>query len=284
MSVRWRSVGAVVGEASLAWSLAGLAAWLWHPLWTPLCMVAIATRQHALFILYHDAVHGLFARSIRLNDLIINAFVGVPQSLPVHLYRALHLTHHRDLGSEGDPERVLLYAGQDWSYHPLPLGRLTRQLLGDLLLVNNLLTLGLYLRERLAPTGRLVLPRTRPHAELFVMNAVFWGLAAFALWHAPAFTLRLAVVWFVPLLTLTQAIQKVRSFAEHAALDAPELSYSWRPGLLGRLILWPYNIQYHREHHIHPNVPWFELPARFPERSARPGHTLPALLWNGRLR
>ena len=115
MSIRWRSVVPLVAEALGAWSLAALGAWLWHPLWTPLCMLAIATRQHALFILYHDAVHGLFASSIRLNDAIINAFVGVPQALPVHLYRALHLTHHRDLGSPGDPERVLLYAGQDLS-------------------------------------------------------------------------------------------------------------------------------------------------------------------------
>ena len=30
---------------------------------------------------------------------------------------------------------------------------------------------------------------------------------------------RFALLWFVPLLTLTQAIQKVRSFAEHGPLQ-----------------------------------------------------------------
>ena len=64
MSIRWRSVVPLVAEALGAWSLAALGAWLWHPLWTPLCMLAIATRQHALFILYHDAVHGLSSISL----------------------------------------------------------------------------------------------------------------------------------------------------------------------------------------------------------------------------
>lgn len=283
MRVRWRSVAALGVEAAVAWSAAGLAVWLWHPVWTPLLMVVLATRQHALFILYHDAVHGLIASPQRLNDGIINAFVGVPQALPIHLYRALHLVHHRTLGSARDPERVLLYAGQDWDYRPLPLRPLVRQLLGDLLLVNNLLTLARYLRERVAPTGRLKLPPGRVFPEFFAMAAVFWGALAALAWTWPVVAAKLAVVWFVPLLTLTQAIQKVRSFAEHAALDAPELSYSWEPGLLGRLVLWPYNIHFHREHHIHPSVPWYELPDRFPDRVGRPGRTLPALLWNGEL-
>lgn len=237
MRVAWRSVAALAAEGAVAWGAAALAVAWWHPVATPLLMVLIATRQHALFILYHDAVHGLIARPQRLNDLLINAFVGVPQSLPIHVYRALHLTHHRTLGSDRDPERVLLYAGQDWDYRPLPARRLVRQLLGDLLLWNNLRTLALYLRERARPTGRLTLPPGKVYPEFYAMAAVFWvAVAAFA-WREPGLAARAAVVWFAPLLTLTQAIQKVRSFAEHAALDAPELSYSWEPGWFGRLVL-----------------------------------------------
>lgn len=281
MKVAWRSLVALVAEGAVAWGAAALAVAWWHPVVTPLLMVLIATRQHALFILYHDAVHGLIARPQRLNDALINAFVGVPQSLPIHVYRALHLTHHRTLGSDRDPERVLLYAGQVWDYRPLPARRLVWQLLGDLLLWNNLRTLALYLRERVSPTGRLTLPAGKVYPEFYAMAAVFWiAVGAFAWWE-PALAARAAVVWVVPLLTLTQAIQKVRSFAEHAALDAPELSYSWEPGWFGRLVLWPYNIQYHREHHVHPGIPWFELPERFPDRVARPGSALVRLLWNG---
>ena len=80
----------------------------------------IATRQHALFILFHDAVHGHLARSPRLNDALINVFVGVPAMLPIEIYRPLHMLHHRSVGTPQDPERLLLYAGQHWQYAPLP--------------------------------------------------------------------------------------------------------------------------------------------------------------------
>ena len=248
----------------------------------PGAIVVLATRQHALFILYHDAVHGLLAKRIRLNDALINTFAGVPMLLPVHVYRSLHLVHHHTLGTERDPERLLLYTGQDWAYRPLPARRLLRQLVFDALLVNQLKTVVAYLRERFSG-DRLQLPRTRMFPELVLQIGVFFLCFATFTWLEPTLAARAAFVWLVPLFTLTQGIQKVRSFAEHAGLDAEELSYSWEPGPVERLVLWPYNIQYHREHHAQPSVPWFELPSTFPERVARPGTSLPSLLWDGSL-
>ncbi len=86
---------------------------------SPLPRLFIATRQHAILVLYHDGVHCLVARSRRVNDFIVNSVVGVPLLLPIHLYRALHLSHHRHLGAACDPERVLLYRGQPWTFRPL---------------------------------------------------------------------------------------------------------------------------------------------------------------------
>ncbi|MEZ4320872.1 MAG: fatty acid desaturase family protein [Myxococcota bacterium] len=276
------TVRALVLEAAVCVGLVALAVLVWNPLLVALAMIAIATRQHALFILYHDAVHGLIAKPLRLNDAIINLFAGVPMALPVHVYRSLHMVHHRTLGTDRDPERVLLYTGQDWDYRPLPARRLLRQLVFDTLLVNQLKTLWAYRRE-VGGHGVLKLPKNRWWPELAAMVVLFWGgFAAFA-WMEPTLAARAAFVWGVPLVTLTQGIQKVRSFAEHAALDAPELSYSWDPGLLGRIVLWPYNIQYHREHHEQPSIPWYRLPEVFPDRVARPGRGLLALLWNGAL-
>ena len=135
----------------------------------------------------------------------------------------------------------------------------------------------------LARYVRIRLPRSRWWPELVGLFALVWGAFAAFAWVEPVLALRVAFVWLVPFLTLTQGIQKVRSFAEHAALDAPELSYSWAPGWLGRLVVWPYNIQYHREHHERPSIPWYELPGSFPDRVARPGNTLPSLMWDGTL-
>jgi fatty acid desaturase len=96
---------------------------------------------------------------------------------------------------------------------------------------------------------------------------------------------RVAILWFGPYATVTQLLQKLRSFAEHALADAePTLSCSWAPGVLGRLTIWPYNINYHREHHERPEVPWNRLPATRCGGRQRQGRELGAHVWNGALR
>jgi fatty acid desaturase len=266
--VEWTLVAAALAIAARWWSGPAIVA----------AVLVIATRQHALLVLYHDGVHGLVARSRRVNDLIVNSAVGVPLLLPIHLYRALHLSHHRHLGAECDPERVLLYRGQPWSFRPLALGALARQLAGDLLAWNGVVMTIRYLRDKHA----LRLPHTRPYPELTIQFVIFACAVAgsYALW--PVTTLRVALLWFLPYVTVTQLLQKIRSFAEHAAPEAdPTLSCSWSPGLAGRLTIWPYNINYHREHHERPTVPWDELPAAFPAARQRPGRDLLAHLWSG---
>ena len=86
----------VIATIVVATQVSHWAVWL-------LAFVVIATRQHALLMLYHDAVHGLLARNAKLNDFLINLFVGVPHLIPVETYRPLHLTHHRELGTDDDP-------------------------------------------------------------------------------------------------------------------------------------------------------------------------------------
>src|SRR5206468_2195644 len=204
-------------------------------------------------------VHGLVARRRRVNDFIVNAAVGVPLLIPVHLYRALHYGHHIHLGTDRDPERVLLYRGQPWAFRPLRAGALIGQLAGDLLTWNGIALVIRYLRER-RTREQLRLPRTRAYPELALQYLVFAAAisTAFVLW--PVVTLRASLLWFLPYLTVTQLLQKIRSFAEHAAEDIdPSLSCSWAPVVLGRLTIWPYNINYHREHHSQPKIPWDQL-------------------------
>jgi fatty acid desaturase len=142
-----------------------------------------------------------------------------------------------------------------------------------------------YFRERRrgpASAVGLRLPQTRAYPELAVQFIVYAGLwCAGAAWW-PETAAKTALLWFVPYLTVTQLLQKIRSFAEHALADVePSRSCSWAPGLLGRLTIWPYNINYHREHHARPRIPWDALPAAFPSARQRPGRGLLAHLWTG---
>jgi fatty acid desaturase len=277
------SVRAAVDRRSLAavafeWAIIGLAigSALYFDAWwaATAAFVVVATRQHALLILYHDAVHGHFATSARVNDFIVDLAVGVPTLMPVELYRPLHLEHHRALGTDRDPERQLLYAGQAWSYRPLPPGALLRQLLGDLLIVNGVRTIAAWQRTRSRPV-------IRRHT---VAIAAAW-LVVLASWVAlaPQAAILALALWLGPLLTVTQLLQKLRSFAEHsggpgATAGWQDWTYSWRVGLLGRLTIWPYRINYHREHHEQPALHWHELPPAVDPRPRLAGRSLWRLL------
>jgi fatty acid desaturase len=247
LALEWAVIALAIGSALIlgTWWAAAAA------------FIVVATSQHALLILYHDAVHGHFARDARVNDLIVNLAVGVPTFMPVELYRPLHLEHHRALGTEEDPERQLLYARQAWKYRPLPALVLLRQLLGDLLIVNGVRTIAAWCRTRPLPPIRL---QSVAIAGLWLVWLGSW------LALAPESALFALVLWLGPLLTLTQLLQKLRSFAEHSG--GPGVTpgwqgwtYSWRIGLPGRLTIWPYHIHYHREHHERPDLHWHQLPA-----------------------
>jgi fatty acid desaturase len=216
----------------------------------------ISTRQHGLLMLFHDAVHGMLARSQGLNDILINLFVGVPNMLPIEVYRPLHLTHHRKLGTVDDPERKFLYAGQAWRYRPLSTTKLLLQLLGDLFVVNGARTIAAWRRAG----GVLVL---RPPT---ILSLAMWMAMMFAfMWNSPLVAGTVLLLWFVPLMTLTNLLQKLRSFAEHSGGPGvtpgwSDWTYTWRVGWLGRLTIWPYNINRHLEHHAQPNLAWHRLP------------------------
>jgi hypothetical protein len=84
----------------------GSAAWVWSP-WVVLpAIVLVATRQHALFVLAHEAAHHrLFARR-GLNEFAGRAIGGVT-GISMCAYRVVHRLHHNDLYGPSDPDMAL---------------------------------------------------------------------------------------------------------------------------------------------------------------------------------
>src|SRR5262245_29668125 len=66
-------------------------------------MCVIATRQHALAVLFHDASHFRLLSNRTANDLIANILCALPSGIVVARYRAEHLRHHRAPNTEFDP-------------------------------------------------------------------------------------------------------------------------------------------------------------------------------------
>lgn len=254
--VDFRTLGALVFECALITATIGYCITNLSFVTGFIGFIVLSTRQHALLMLYHDAVHGLIAKKLQLNDIIINLLVGIPVLLPVEVFRELHLKHHRQLGNDNDPERTILFHDQYWQYRALPLTQLLKQVAADLLPINAVKTIVAWNRE----------------SQKIKLNRMTWlaigiwivGLAA-AMSVSIVMTLQVIAFWLIPLFTLTNLLQKIRSFAEHGgATDYTgqnhEWTYSWKVGWLGRLTIWPYNINRHREHHSKPNLPWHQLP------------------------
>lgn len=242
--------------------------------------VVIAARQHALFILYHDATHYHLTRHRTINDFLINLAIGVPGMVPVEFYRPLHLEHHQQTGTANDPERRFLYHRQPWDFRPLSGKLLVRQLLGDLFLINTLRNLRAY-----KAAGGASPKMTRP---VLVASMIWLGLLSFIASQTSAQTILLIVFfWFVPLATLGTLLQKIRSIAEHSGgpdvtSGWGEWTYAWKVGCTGQFFIWPYHINLHLHHHRSANHPWHALPSLVTADDVLlDSRTLPSLLWSG---
>jgi fatty acid desaturase len=74
----------------------------------------------------------------------------------------------------------------------------------------------------------------------------------------------LLMYWFVPLFTWLIMIFRIRSIAEHSAIEGRSDAYahtrSTRASLLEHVFVAPKNVNYHIEHHFYPSVPFYRLP------------------------
>ncbi len=74
----------------------------------------------------------------------------------------------------------------------------------------------------------------------------------------------LLMYWFVPLFTWMTVIFRVRSIAEHSAIEGRANAYaqtrSTGASVLAHIFVAPKNVNYHIEHHFYPSVPFYRLP------------------------
>jgi fatty acid desaturase len=229
-----------------AWALiaGGMALFAWwpNPFTFLLAVMVIGGRQLGLAILMHDAAHGLLFENRRLNDWVGSWLCAFPVFTSLSLYRPYHLSHHRHTQQEQDPDLGLS--------RPFPITRqsLWRKVVRDL-------------------TGQTAFQRRREQfrqgtavREGLVANAALWAvLAALGYWWL------YPVLWLVPLATWYQLVSRIRNIAEHAVVpDNDDPLRNTRTTLanpLMRLLVAPYWVNYHLEHHLFMFVPCWRLAA-----------------------
>ena len=264
-----RLVAYNLGYVALAWAVAiGAIALFWaHPAWYTLIVafLVVSSRQQALLNTEHEAVHGKFLPSRRWNDFVGRYLLAAPVGSPFGAAKARHLSHHRLLATEEDPDKDL-HSGENKRTR----GGLMRYF------VNGLLGgyAGMVLMGPRAPRAAKAASSAR--ADLLslalVQAAIFAGLALTTAWWV------YPVLWLAPLATVTALCHLIRSFVEHAITDSEEPAHANRlitikSTFVERAIVSPYNMNYHAEHHLLPSVPaprLKELQERLADRDDAP--------------
>tara|TARA_R110000764_G_scaffold135793_1_gene223735 strand:- start:579 stop:1595 length:1017 start_codon:yes stop_codon:yes gene_type:complete len=269
-----------------AWGVIALAVAvgvIW-PILIPLCVMVIGTRQLGLAILMHEAAHGALAKDLKLNDGLGHWLCAVPIGADLGDYRPYHLSHHKHAQNAEDPDLVL---SAPFPVSPASLRRkIFRDLTGQTFFKQRVL---FALRDHnkdlrssspkgdsalkndqrsSSPTGNSpadniegAVVTGRSVAPFLLVNAaMLTGLTLAGLWWA------YFVLWLLPMATWFPLVTRLRNIAEHAcvegsATDPFRAARTTRAGWWERILIAPYWVNFHAEHHLFMHVPCWNLPA-----------------------
>ncbi len=223
----------------------------------------IGSRQLGLAILMHDAAHRALFRSVKLNEIAGEWICGRPILADLFEYRTYHLKHHRYTQTDKDPDLRLS------APFPTTKASLRRKLWRDISGQTGIKQRAQQIMFAFKMAGEVEgAPSSQDLAQAFggpvLGRAVFANLVIFAvLWLVGAWWYWFAF-WALPLLTWFQLVLRVRNIAEHGVVERSDNPLrnvrTTRAGPLARLLVAPYFVNYHMEHHLVMHVPCYRLP------------------------
>jgi fatty acid desaturase len=191
-------------------------------------------------------------------------------------YRVIHRLHHNNLYGELDPDTAL-HGG-----YPRGSWYLVRKLLKDLTGLTAWKTYAYFLGgapalntqtnvalRPLDDTSRKLKDEARSDRNVVIA----FHVAALAFFAATGYLVQYLVLWVLPLVTVVQAILRLRAIAEHGATtDFSSPLTAARTNLAPAWAQWlffPHHVNYHIEHHLYASVPHYNLPALHAEMASR---------------
>ncbi|MSR13169.1 MAG: fatty acid desaturase [Gammaproteobacteria bacterium] len=220
-------------------------------------VMLIGSRQLGILILMHDGAHGTLARTPKLNHFLSQWGCAYLMLAETAAYRRYHLEHHARTMQDDDPDLVLI------GHYPIARASLRRKLLRDLLGRTGYAQRRDQLRSALGPRDlgwpvRVQNLRRKLGPQLAFNLGLFGVLSASGHW-AYYFTL-----WILPALTWQQMVLRIRNIAEHAAIpdrnDPFKNARTTIASVVERMLIAPYWVNYHLEHHLLMWVPCYRLP------------------------
>lgn len=261
----WRGMWLVVHcWGTIAAAVALVTIWP-NPLTWLIAVMIVGTRQLGLAILMHEAAHGGLHANQKINEFVGNWLCAVPVGASLAGYRAYHLKHHRFTQQPEDPDLGLSA--------PFPISKDSfyrkafRDLNGQTFIKQRMPSFkALFVRrdpvmtdamrdeetENFLTSGRIAMQR------FLAVNAVLFGL----FWLAGA-GIWFFGVWIVAMATWFPLVTRVRNIAEHACTSTGADPFSHarttHANLIERVLIAPYWVNYHAEHHLFMYLPCYRL-------------------------
>jgi fatty acid desaturase len=206
-----------------------------------------------LFAPMHECSHGTAFRTRWLNEAVY-WFVSLIYIIQPTWYRYRHAVHHTYTQIQGMDPAMVLPSPTTWRHY-------CEQLLGWRLWTTFPVVITKHALGRMRPQDSWYVPKQdlpRIYGEARIMLVVYGTVAGLAVFFGSFAPL---IYWIIPRI-LGEPLQRAWRIAEHKGCDeGPDVrtnTRSTRTGAIMRRLCW--NMPYHSEHHVCPQVPFFALP------------------------
>ncbi|MFP2925000.1 fatty acid desaturase family protein [Pyxidicoccus sp. 3LG] len=236
--------------------------WVW-----PFAALIIASRQHAMLALMHEAAHYHFLSNRKVGDVVSDLLCAFPLNMTTAGYRHEHMLHHRYVNTPQDPYWAGQNADPSWHFPRTPL-RASAVFMMD--------ALGLYAPNHL----KVVLPWTywgrlvgKAQPKISAAEHVRYWLYVATLVTVLVTTgawLHWLLLWVLPTTTVMMAFFRMRALGEHPVGETPKGDETRETRdvtgtALENFFVAPLNVHYHLTHHAFPSVPFYNLPVMHKE-------------------
>jgi fatty acid desaturase len=204
----------------------------------------------------HEGAHYLLFKNRRLNAVISELLLAWPVFITTRTYRPSHFAHHRHVNTDKDPDLMRKQSSvSEWQF-PKSWGELLALLARDVFGLNTP-----QLFSDFSDMWEQTSDRKKGIDSYAVARMLFYVVVVSAVTYFHVWPMFL-LLWILPILTWVKMAMRVRSIAEHFAIenDAYTPTRTTLPSFLESVFVAPRNINYHIEHHLYPSVPFFRLP------------------------
>jgi fatty acid desaturase len=206
-----------------------------------------------LFAPMHECSHGTAFRTRRLNEtaywLVSLTYISQPT-----WYRYRHAVHHTYTQIQGKDPAMVLPSPTTWQHY-------VEQVLGWRFWTTFPVAITKHALGRMRPQDSWYVPKAdlpRIYNEARFMIAVYGTVAGVAVFFGSFAPL---IYWLLPRI-MGEPLQRMWRIAEHKGCDeGPDVrtnTRSTKAGPIMRALCW--NMPFHSEHHVCPQVPFFALP------------------------